>query len=128
MLKTMMLNKENVIIDIVDECKPVKKNIHGLTILCGMEDAQGYIGSDNETIYAREGSQFIPSYTDILLTVMIDEEMIPEYVEPLKYTYVQGEFSENENPYPLDNMSLTVDTAKNAADIEYIAIMSDIDL
>ena len=124
-MKTMLLNRDNVIIDIVDDCKPVKKNINGLTVLCSIEEAQGYIGSD-ETIYAKEGSQFIPSYTDILSVVMID--VIPDYVEPLKYTYKQGEFEENTNPYPLNNLSLTIDTAKNAADIEYIAIMSEIDL
>lgn len=127
MLKTMLLNKDNVIIDIVENCKPVKKNLNGLTVLCDEREAQGYIGSD-ETIYAKVGSQFISAYTDILSTVMIDEDEIPNEVEPLKYIYVQGKFEKNENPYPLNNMSLTIDTAKNSADIEYIAIMSEIDL
>ena len=68
----IMLNKSDVIIDIVETVKPVKINKNGITILCGADEAQGYIGSDNETIYSRMGYQFNPTFYDIAKMYMVD--------------------------------------------------------
>lgn len=124
----MYLTASGVIVDIVDTVKPVRKNEHELTVLCKEEVAQGYIGSDNETIYAKAGKQLIPAYTDIQSVVSIDEGNIPEEVKPLAWAYKEGKFVENEDGYPLDNKTLTAGVAKTMADVEYIAMMTDIDL
>lgn len=120
----LYLNRDGVIIDIVKEHKPVKKNKNGITVFCGNDDAEGYIGSDDQ-IYSKMGANIIPAYTDISNIVMAE---IPEGVTRLNYKYVDGEFVENEEAYPLDNTTLTKATAVNTANIDYIAAMSDIEL
>ena len=120
----LYLNRDGVIIDIVEEHKPVKKNRNGITVFCGNDDAEGYIGSDDQ-IYSKMGANLIPAYTDIAAIVMTD---IPEDVKRLDYKYIDGEFVENEEAYPLDNTTLTKATAVNTANIDYIAAMSDIEL
>lgn len=113
--------------DIVDSVKPVRKNENDIVILCNYEECQGYIGSDNETVFARLGKQLQPQFTDVALVVMASEE-IPEEVEPLTYKFIDGEFVENEDDYPLDNTALTREAAKISADVEYIAVMVDVEL
>lgn len=120
----LYLNQDGVIIDIVEEHKPVKKNRNGITVFCGNDDAEGYIGSDDQ-IYSKMGANLIPAYTDIAAIVMTD---VPEGVKRLDYKYIDGEFVENEEAYPLDNTTLTKATAVNTANIDYIAAMSDIEL
>ncbi len=106
--KVVMLNKDNAVVDIVDTVKPVKKTDNGITILCAAEEAQGYIGSDNETIYARIGMQFQPTYYDIAKMYMINEEDIPAVVAPLAYKYApETGFTVNMDPYPDTNKGLT---------------------
>lgn len=109
----------------MEEVKPVRKSRSGLTILCGTEQAEGYIGSDNETIYARAGVNLIPAYTDI--ASMIQED-VPVGVTALAWKYEDGSFALNEDPYPLNNLALTDNTAQNAADLEYVAMMAGITL
>lgn len=108
-MKHLLLNKDNVIIDIVDSVKPVKKNKNGVTVLCGNDEAQGYVASDNDTIIAKFGSQFQPTYYDIFKIYAVDE--VPEMVVRLmfKYEEVDGkmEFVMNNNPYPDTNLKLT---------------------
>jgi len=106
MNKVVMLNKDNVIVDIVDEVKPVKKSRSGVTILCPAEEAEGYVGSDNNTVYAKIGMQFQPSYYDIASLYMVED--IPNLVVPLAYKYNPEEgFVLNEDSYPDTNLGLT---------------------
>jgi len=119
------LNTQQVIIDIVENFKPIKKNRNNIFIPCDFNDAQAIVGS-NDAIYAKAGINIVPSFSDIFSVVSVDN--VPENVEPLKWKYVDGEFVENTDPYPYDNITLTNTTEKNTADIEYIAIMSDIDI
>ncbi len=106
--KVVMLNKDNAVVDIVDTVKPVKKTNNGVTILCNPEDAQGYIGSDNETIYAKIGQQFQPTYYDIAKMYMISDESIPTVVAPLAYKYdPESGFTVNMDSYPDTNQGLT---------------------
>lgn len=121
----LYLNRENVIVDIVEAAKPVRRSRAGLTVLCSTGQAEGYIGSDNETIYARMGQNLIPAYTDVARMIQAD---VPVGIKPLAWKYEDGEFLPNEKPYPLDNVSLTDNTAQNAADLEYVAMMAGIDL
>ena len=115
-MKYVMLNKEGTIIDIVDMVKPVKKSRSGVTVLCPPEEAQGYVGSDNETVYAKMGTQLLPSYYDILTICMVDE--VPENVSPLEYKYstIEG-FIPNDSDYPDTNTNLTKKTKVNEEDI-----------
>ncbi len=124
MNKVVMLNKDNVVIDVVEEVKPVCKSRSGITILCGNEEAQGYIGSDNETIYAKLGTQFQPTYYDIAKMYMVDESDLPSLLKPLVYKYTPEDgFFLNEDTYPDTNKGLTVKTA----DLENIVLeMSEI--
>lgn len=110
----LLLNKSHVIIDIVDNIRYVYKNTNGLTILCYEDKAEGYIGSDNETIYAKMGMQFQPSFTDIALTALVNE--IPSGVIPRSWKYVDNEFIKNEDVHPIEYNSerqavLTNDTS-----------------
>ena len=50
----LYLNINNIIIDIVEDCKPVMKNSNGIIIPCYVDKAQGYMGN-NEQIYAKIG-------------------------------------------------------------------------
>lgn len=128
MSKFLLLNKSDVIIDIVDEVRYVKKNENNLVVLCHQHDAQGYIGSDNETIYPKIGTQFRPSYDDIAKESAVDE--LPEGVVPLRYKYdwETCKIVENEDPYPADNTTLTTMAELNTANLEYLAMMTDINL
>lgn len=125
-MKYLYLNKDNVIIDIVDEVRPVFKNRNGLTVLCNIDNAQGYIGSNNETIYPRIGSQFISTYYDIAIMASVDT--VPNSVEPLKYKYIAGEFVENTDPYPDTNVTLTTGQEQLNATVEYVAAMANIEI
>ena len=108
MEKYVMLNKDNAVVDIVDTIKPVKKAANGVTILCPAEEAQGYVGSDNETIYARIGMQFQPTYYDIAKMYLVAED-IPAVVAPLAYKYdPEHGFSINQDEYPETNKALTL--------------------
>lgn len=125
MNKYLYLNKDNVIIDIVDLPKYVRRNSNNLTILCSPGQAQGLVGSDNETVYAMIGTQFIPSYSDI--AGVVPAEISGEIV-PLKYKYEDGRIVKNTDAYPETNIELTAKTDKNASDIDYIAMMTDVEL
>lgn len=120
----LYLNRQNVIIDIVDTLKPVRR-VNGLTVLCSKDKAEGYIGC-NETVYAKAGTQLIERFEDIETVEQISD--IPKYVSPLNYKYEMNTFVENEEPYPLANLQLTENTAQNTANIEYMAMMSGIDI
>lgn len=125
MNKYLYLNINNVIIDIVDIPKYVRRNSNNLTILCSADQAQGFIGSDNETVYAKIGVQLIPSYSDIALVVSAD---VSEDVIPLKCKYEDGKIVKNTDAYPETNIALTTKTEKNASDIDYLAMMTDVQL
>ncbi len=118
----LMLNKDNVIIDIVETVKPVKKNSKGMVILCGTWDAQGYIGRDNDTVYNKLGADF-PSYTDIAQIVQYDGEAMP-----IVNKYIDGEIVENDDDLQFSNKALTVASEKNSADLEYVAMMTGVDI
>lgn len=118
MSKIVMINKDGAVIDIVDEVKPVRKGGNGVTILCDASQAQGYIGSDNETIYAKIGTQFQPSYYDIAGLYMVEGD-IPKVVKPLVHKYSpENGFYINEDSYPDTNTALT----KKTTDLEDIVL------
>ena len=128
-MKHLLLNKDNVIIDVVDTVKPVMKNKNGITVLCKADEAQGYIGSDNDTIYAKVGSQFQPSYYDVASVIAV--EKVPALVKPLmfKYGFESAEATEysfymNEEEYPETNKNLTVRTT----DIEDMILEMSMDV
>lgn len=126
-MKHLLLNKDNVVIDIVEDVKYVKKNGNNLVVLCHQHDAQGYMASDNENIYAKFGAQFKPDYTDIAAEAMVEDD-IAETITPRKFKYINGEVVENEDPYPEDNLKLTNATAQNEANIEYLAMMTGVEV
>lgn len=122
MSKIVMLNKDSVIIDIVDTVKPVKKSRSGVTILCPVEECEGYVGSDNDTVYAKMGMQFQPSFYDIASLISVDE--VPAHISSLAYKYsTKDGFVLNEDSYPDTNLGLTV----KARDLEDMMLeMSEI--
>ena len=120
----LYLNINNIIIDIVEDCKPVMKNSNGIIIPCYVDKAQGYMGN-NEQIYAKIGVNFIPSFTDIKEFVNVEE--VPSYVVPRVFKYENGEFLEAEN-YELPNNELTNSTLQQRADIDYIAMEVSVEL
>ena len=110
MSKVVMLNKEGVLIDIVDHVRPVKKSRKGVTILCAPEEAEGYVGSDNDTVYAKMGMQFQPTFYDIARLYQVEE--VPAIIEPLAYKYnPEDGFTVNEDTYPDTNLGLTKKSA-----------------
>lgn len=124
----LLLNKDNVIIDIVDTVKYVKKNKNNIIVLCRQDEAQGYIGSDGDTIYAKAGSQLIPNYNDIAKWVSIDE--VSNDVKPLEYAYdfENSKIIKNTGSYIMDNKTITDQLQNAIANMEYIAIMNDIEI
>ena len=120
----LYLNINNIIIDIVEDCKPVMKNSNGIIIPCYVDKAQGYMGT-NEQIYAKIGVNFIPSFTDIKEFVNVEE--VPDYVVPRVFKYENGEFVEAES-YELSGSDLTVSTIEQRADIDFIAMETGVDL
>lgn len=123
----LLLNKNNVIIDIVDNIRYVYKNTNGLTILCYEDKAEGYIGSDNETIYAKMGMQFQPSFTDIASTALVNE--IPSGVIPRAWKYVDNEFIKNEDVHPIEyNSERQAVLTNDTSNIVYLAMMANVAL
>ena len=123
----LLLNKSNVIIDIVDNIRYVYKNTHGLTILCYEDKAEGNIGSDNETTYATMGMQFQPSFTDIASVASVDK--IPDGVIPRSYKYIDNKFVKNEDIHPLEyNSERQAILTNDTSNITYLAMMANINL
>lgn len=120
----LYLNISNIIIDIVEDCKPVMKNSNGIIIPCYVDKAQGYMGT-NEQIYAKIGVNFIPSFTDIKEFVNVEE--VPDYVVPRVFKYENGEFVEAES-YELSGSELTNSSLQQRADIDYIAMETGVDI
>ena len=120
----LYLNINNIIIDIVDDVKPVMKNSNGIIIPCYVDKAQGYMGT-NEQIYAKIGVNFIPSFTDIKEFVNVEE--VPDYVVPRVFKYENGEFVEAES-YELSGSELTNSSLQQRADIDYIAMETGVDI
>lgn len=118
----LYLNINNIIIDIVEDCKPIMKNSNGYIIPCYVDKAQGYMGN-NEKIYAKVGQNFVQQFEDIMSVVGVDE--VPQYVRPRVFKYENGEFSEAEN-YELSSQELTSESVQQRADIDYIMIMEDL--
>ena len=118
----LYLNINNIIIDIVDDVKPVLKNSNGIIIPCYTDKAQGYMGN-NEKIYAKVGVNFVQQFEDIMSVVGVEE--VPEYVKPRIFKYEDGQFTEAED-YELSSQELTSESAKQRADIDYIMIMEDL--
>ena len=118
----LYLNINNIIIDIVDDVKPVMKNSNGIIIPCYIDKAQGFMGN-NEKIYAKVGVNFVQQFEDIMSVVGVEE--VPEYVKPRIFKYEDGQFTEAED-YELSSQELTSESAKQRADIDYIMIMEDL--
>ena len=123
----LLLNKSNVIIDIVENVRYVYKNSNGLTVLCFEDKAEGYIGSDNDTIYAKIGMQFQPSFTDIASTAFVDK--VPDGVIARSWRYVNNEFVKNEDVHPLEyNSERQAVLTNDTSNITYLAMMANISL
>jgi hypothetical protein len=120
----LYLNINNIIIDIVDDVKPVMKNTNGIIIPCYIDKAQGYMGN-NEKIYAKVGVNFVQQFEDIMSVVGVEE--VPEYVVPRVYKYENGEFVEADN-YELSTSALTSASIQERANIDYIAMETGVDL
>lgn len=111
----ILTNKDDVIIAICEVLKPCRQH-KGQTILCKDAEAQGYVSADGESVYAKMGEQFQPSFDDIANVYATDD--IPEEVEPLKYLYDGEAFIINEEPYPESNVKLTAETKVNSEDVD----------
>ena len=118
----LYLNRDCIIIDIVEDIKPVRKNVNGIIIPCCINESQGFIGSA-EKIYAKVGFNFISSFDDILTYACVEE--VPDYVVPRLYKYIDCEFIEAEE-YELSGVQLTTESNRHRADIDYIMIMEDL--
>lgn len=119
----LYINTEQVIVDIVEDFKPIKRNKNNIFIVCNMEKAQAFIGS-NDIIYPKVGVNIVPSFYDVISVVNVDN--IPEDVQVLKWKYVDGEFVSNSEPYPLNNLPLTIGVSENDSAICDIADLEDV--
>jgi hypothetical protein len=119
----LYINTEQVIVDIVEDFKPIKRNKNNIFIVCDMEKAQAFIGS-NDIIYPKIGVNIVPSFYDVISVVNVDN--IPEDVQVLKWKYVDGEFVRNSEPYPLNNLPLTIGVSENDSAICDVAELSDV--
>ncbi len=120
----LYLNINQVILDIVEDVKPLLKNKNGIIIPCYPDKAEGYMGT-NEKIYAKAGYNFVPTFEDVFSYVAVSE--IPEYVQPRFYKYVNGEFVQADK-FELSPEQLTQSSEQQRADIDYIAMETGVDL
>jgi len=64
------------------------------------------VGSDNNTVYAKMGMQFQPTYYDIASLCTVED--VPALITPLNYKYNSEDgFTLNEDSYPDTNLGLT---------------------
>jgi hypothetical protein len=64
------------------------------------------VGSDNNTVYAKMGMQFQPTYYDIASLCTVED--VPALITPLNYKYnPEDGFILNEDSYPDTNLGLT---------------------
>ncbi len=124
MSSILYLNRDNVIVDIVETEYPVKKNDNGILVRCSAKEAEGYLGSDG-SVYPAAAKTLQSNYTDVLTSVAVDE--VPDDVEPLAWKYESAAFVENET-YPKTNLELTEENDQMSASIEYIAMMVDVSI
>lgn len=111
----MLLNVSNVIIDIVDNVRYVKKNSNGISQLCYPYEAEGIIASDNNSVYLMSGKQITPSFYDVYSSIQVDS--IDSGVTALKYKYVDGKFVANTDSYPDTNLNLTKTTKETSESV-----------
>lgn len=101
----LILNMYDVIVDMTPEVHPVMMN-NGVVVGCDDSVSQGYVTADGNTVYAKMGTQFQPSFYDV--AKMVTVERIPSYVKPLQYKYyVDKGFVVNDDAYPDSNLGLT---------------------
>ena len=113
----LLLNISNVIIDVVSNPRYVRVNENNRKkVQCFPYEAQGVIGSDNDTICPLTNKQLISTYYDVQTVVSV--ENVPDGVKALAYKYENGEFAANTEPYPENNKALTVGVNVNATTIE----------
>lgn len=109
--------KTKVLVKITEDCTPVTHTDGGVRVDCADEVAMGYFIESENTIYPKN-----------LPVQMYEVKEIPEGVAPQKFIYtVENGFEENPDyvdPKPMDQDQI----AQNAADIEYLAMMLDIEL
>ena len=123
-MKYLYLNIDDVIIDIVDDVKPMRKNENGIIIPCYPDKAQAFMGT-NEKLYPKMGINLIPTFEDIKEWKAVEE--IPEGIRPRIFKYQDGEFTEAEG-YELTSEELTESTLQQRADIDYIAMETGVDI
>lgn len=121
-MKYLYLNINNIIIDIVDDVRPVMMNKNNIIVECYPDKAQAYMGN-NEKIYPKMGINLIPTFEDIKEYVAVEE--VPEGVVPRAFKYEDGEFVQAED-YELTGLELTNSSIQQRADIDYIMIMEDL--
>lgn len=119
----LYINTEQVIVDIVEDFKPIRRNKNNIFTVCNMDVAHAFIGS-NDAIYPKVGVNIVPSFYDVISVVNVDN--IPEDVQVLKWKYVDGEFVRNSEPYPLNNLPLTIGVSENDSAICDIADLEDV--
>ena len=84
-------------------------------------------GSDNDTIYAKIGMQFQPSFTDIASTAFVDK--VPDGVIARSWKYVNNEFVKNEDVHPLEyNSERQAVLTNDTSNITYLAMMANVSL
>ena len=109
--------KTKVLVKITEDCTPISFN-EGTRVECSDEVATAYFIESENTIYPKG-----------LPVKMYEVKEIPEGVAPQKFIYtVENGFEENPN-YVEEESDVDKDQiAQNAADIEYLAMMLDIEL
>lgn len=106
-MKYLLLNTQNVIIDIVDNPRYIKKNeTTGRKYSCNQIEAAGIMGSDGDTIYNMASTTFNVQFYDIGQVSAVS--MVPEDVKPMTHVWTQSEgFTKFSGMAPATNLELT---------------------
>lgn len=123
----LYLNRDNVVMAVVSAVRPVRLTAHHCIALCDENAAEGYVDDAGVVIYAKAGGQLIPQYGDIASVVQVDDETAAA-AKPKATKYEGGKVVDNTDTVPGTAAELTRRTADNAAAIEYLSMMTDVDM
>ncbi len=83
-MKYVLLNRDNIVIDILDTIRYLKLQPFGIVIACDKDEGIGVIGSDADTHYPLIESDTTNNANAVRV---MELEEIPSYVKPQEYKY-----------------------------------------
>lgn len=121
-MKHVLLNRENVVVDIIDgTIRYLKLQPFGLVVACEEDEGTGVIGSDANTHYTLIKADM---KNDPNAVKVMSFETIPSYVKPLEYKWSDGNEEESAgfvDRYTLEEAKILKQEENKVLFAEYLA-------